>query len=138
MNGDRSNVLPFEKPVRRDAEGVENDAQEAGECRQITRTRIRDVAKRSVFAMVIGMWAALIYVLFFVLLLLRRPIRFLLGLASGVGLISFLMILLAPDATWKTKGIIMSVTLGLGSMALMWFYDSLLLRLAPEPIILTD
>ncbi|EIJ6113755.1 hypothetical protein LJJ21_004715 [Salmonella enterica] len=138
MNMNRSNVIPFGKPVRRAAEAVEHATHEAGERRRLKRARMRDGAKRAAAAIGTSTLATLIYVLFLVLWWLRGPVRFLLGLASGASLITLPIMWLGLDAPWKTNAMLAVAAVGFGSAVFMWFYDALLLRLSPEPIMFTN
>lgn len=138
MDTNRSNVIPFGKPVRRVAEAAERATQEASERRQAKRARLSAGAKRAAATIGTGTLATLIYVVFLVLWWLRGPVRFLLGLLSGASIITLPIMWLGLDAPWKTNAMLAVAAVGFGSAVVMWFYDALLLRLSPEPILFSN
>lgn len=73
--------------------------------------------------------------MFLILWWLRGPVRFLLGLASFASLITLPIMWLGLDSANKTHIMLSVAGVGLGASALMWFYDALLMRLVPEPIL---
>lgn len=135
MDTNRSNVIPFGKP----AAAFERATQEAAERRQAKRARLRAGAKSAATAIGTSTLATVIYVLFLVLWWLRGPVRFIFGLASGASLITLpIMWLGVQDEPWKTSAMLIVAGVGFGSTVLLWFYDALLLRLAPEPVMFTN
>ncbi|EBP5855025.1 hypothetical protein ZL74_24295 [Salmonella enterica] len=134
MEPHRTNVIIFPK-VREVAEAAERAKQEAKERGHAKRARLSAGAKQAAATIGTGALATVLYLVFLILWWLRGPVRFLLGLASFASLITLPIMWLGLDSANKTH-IMLSVTgVGLGASALMWFYDALLMRLAPEPIL---
>ncbi|EFN4685922.1 TPA: hypothetical protein ACNBWM_004496 [Escherichia coli] len=134
MEPHRSNVITFPK-VREVTEAAERAKKEANERREAKRARLSAGAKRAAAMIGTGALATVLYVVFLVLWWLRGPVRFVLGLASVAALITLPIMWLGLDSPNKT-GIMLSLAgVGLGASALMWFYDTLLMKLAPEPIL---
>jgi hypothetical protein len=76
-------------------------------------------------------------VVFLVLWWLRRPVRAIFEFLAGASLLALPLIWigLSEDEPSKTQMLLSVAGLGLGSTALLWLYDSLLLRLAPDLIL---
>ncbi|WP_323000549.1 hypothetical protein [Denitromonas sp.] len=85
---------------------------------------------------VTGALRALRYALFLLLMWVRGPLRFLLGLVGVPALIASPMVWLGYEGANKGELLLLCAGGGFGAFALAWFYDSLVLALAPEPIFL--
>lgn len=134
MEPHRTNVIIFPK-VREVAEAAERAKQEAKERGQAKRARLSAGAKRAAATVGTGALATVLYLVFLVLWWLRGPVRLLLGLASFASLITLPIMWLGLDTANKTSIMLSVAGVGLGASALMWFYDALLMKLAPEPIL---
>ncbi|EJW5843922.1 hypothetical protein OCK05_004386 [Salmonella enterica subsp. enterica serovar Kentucky] len=134
MEPNRTNVIIFPK-VREVAEAAERAKQEAKERGQAKRARLSAGAKRAAATVGTGALATVLYLVFLVLWWLRGPVRLLLGLASFASLITLPIMWLGLDTANKTSIMLSVAGVGLGASALMWFYDALLMKLAPEPIL---
>lgn len=134
MKPHRTNVILFPK-VREVAEAAERAKQEAKESGQAKRARFSAGAKQTATTIGTGALAAVLYLVFLILWWLRGPMRFLLGLVSFASLITLPIMWLGLDSANKTSVMLSVAGVGLGASALMWFYDALLMRLAPEPIL---
>ncbi len=123
-----SNVVPLRsrQPSRR-TESIEAAPAAARYCRVCSLLRWTAGA----------LFGIVCFSVFIVLLTLRRPIQFFLGLGTAGGMLGLLMIAIGftgpakSHLLWMAGGI--TAVCACGS----WFYDVLLLRLSPEPIILT-
>ncbi|EDM2856828.1 hypothetical protein ACEF57_23860 [Salmonella enterica subsp. enterica serovar Dublin] len=134
MEPHRTNVIIFPK-VREVAEAAERAKQEAKERGHAKRARLSAGAKQAATTIGTGALATVLYLVFLILWWLRGPVRFLLGLASFASLITLPIMWLGLDSANKTHIMLSVAGVGLGASALMWFYDALLMRLAPEPIL---
>ncbi|EEF7217812.1 hypothetical protein GQ227_004913 [Salmonella enterica] len=134
MEPHRTNVIIFPK-VREVAEAAERAKQEAKERGHAKRARLSAGAKQAAATIGTGALATVLYLVFLILWWLRGPVRFLLGLASFASLITLPIMWLGLDSANKTHIMLSVAGVGLGASALMWFYDALLMRLAPEPIL---
>lgn len=76
------------------------------------------------------------YLVFLVLMWLRGPIRFFLGLVGVPAMLAIPLVGLGLDSQQKTEIMLGLVALSFGAFVLRWLYDSLLIWLSPEPIFL--
>lgn len=74
------------------------------------------------------------YALFLVMMWVRGPLRFLLGLVGLSAIIALPLIYLGYEGANKGELLLLSGGAGFGSFLLGWFYDSALLALSPDPI----
>lgn len=88
---------------------------------------------RGVFGAILGVVR---YVAFLVLFWLRGPLRFVLGLVSGLTLLAAPIMWLGLNTPNKVELVVSVAGAGFAAFAVLWFYDMLLLRLSPEPIFL--
>lgn len=102
-----------------------------------SRSAATERAKQVLTMTGLGVLGALRYAVFLVLLALRPLVRWLLGFASGVMLLGLVFLAVFMSGPDKMPLLRMCAEIGFGVFALLWFYDVLLLRLSPEPIILT-
>lgn len=137
MDINRTNIIMFPK-VRGAAERAARAQQEARERREAKDVRLRGGAKRAAQAIGSGVVATVRYVLFLVLWWLRGPVRVLLGIASTGSLLALPLLWFGYSAPNKAQMLVALVGVGLGAIAVTWWYDSLLLRLSPEPMILAN
>ncbi len=102
------------------------------------RARLRRIARAVVRVASEGVLYLVRTALFLVLLWLRRPLRWILGFVSSGLILGAIAIAVGLTTPHHEKIRLLAATsgLGLGSFAIMWFYDALLLRLSPEPITL--
>ncbi|MBU9348631.1 hypothetical protein KTE11_28445 [Burkholderia multivorans] len=84
-----------------------------------------------------GVLGVVRYAVFLVLLSIRGPLRWVCSVVASVSLFGLPVVGLFLSGTHKPLLLGVLLSLGLGSAALLWFYDELLLRLSPRPIILT-
>jgi len=76
------------------------------------------------------------YVVFLALLAVRRPVRLLLRLATILGALTGALLFLGAEGM---RGMtITAFAVAFGAFVVGWFYDQLLLRLSPEPLILAQ
>lgn len=75
--------------------------------------------------------------LFLVLMWLRWPVRFLLGLLAVPAMIAIPIVALGLDSPNKVQIVLSLVAVSFGAFLLRWFYDSLLMRLSNEPLFLS-
>jgi hypothetical protein len=104
----------------------------------MTRDRAKSRhAGRSHFASGLRVLGVMRYTVFFVLLFLRRPIRFVLTLCGGGGLPG--LFLVTVGFSGPNEGELLWLAGGMAAIGMFgsWFYDVLLLRLSPTPIVLT-
>lgn len=133
MQADRSNVIPFRQP---------NPACHSADPLQPRPCHIR-VLK--------GLWwlchkslclilGACFSVIFLMLWWLRRPVRVVFEFLAGASLLalSLVWIGLPEEASSKTSMLLCLAVIGLGSTALLWLYDALLLRVAPDLILTVE
>jgi hypothetical protein len=122
-----STVIPFRRGEPR------HDKTEA----EASRSAAAEHAKQAMKLAGFGVLGVLRYTVFLVLLFLRRPIRFLLTLCGSGGLLG--LFLIAVGFSGPNKGELLGLAGGMAAVGMFgsWFYDVLLLRLSPEPIILT-
>ena len=85
---------------------------------------------------VTGALRALRYGLFLVLMWVRGPLRFLLGLVGVPALIALPMVWLGYEGANKGELLLLCAGAGFAAFVVAWFYDSIVLTLAPEPIFL--
>ncbi len=83
-----------------------------------------------------GALGALRYVVFLLLYWVRGPLRFLLGLVAGGSLLVAPILWFGLSSPNKVEILASVAAAGFAAFVLMWIYDSLLLRLSPEPIFL--
>lgn len=86
----------------------------------------------------VGLAIALRYLLFFVLKALRGPVRVCCALFTFAAIVGLPLAFFGYDAGHPNRTMAFAV-LGVGliaAQAISWFYDSLLLRLSPEPMYL--
>jgi len=76
------------------------------------------------------------FIVFQVLLWLRPVARILLGLGAFGGLVGAAIVLLGMHGPQKSFFVYVCFGIGVGSLSLMWVYDSILFRLSPRPLIL--
>lgn len=134
MEPNRTNIIVF-PTVRDDATATERASEQTNAKAKASKDRRNTDVKRAAATIGTGTLTAVLYFVFLILWWLRGPIRFLLGLISFASLVTLPIMWLGLDLDNKT-GIILSVAgVGFGASALMWFYDALLMRLAPEPIL---
>ena len=76
------------------------------------------------------------YVVFLALLAVRPPVRLLLRLASILGALTGGLLLLGAEGMQGMT--ITAFAVAFGAFVIGWFYDQLLLRLSPEPLILAQ
>ncbi|MDD2859587.1 MAG: hypothetical protein PHT60_15385 [Acidiphilium sp.] len=104
---------------------------------QASRSQAAERAKAVMKTAGLGVLGVLRYAVFLVLLTLRRPLRALLGLGTAGGMLALAMIALGFTGHGKSE-LLWAAGLGTAAcVAVSWFYDVLLLRLSPQPIILT-
>lgn len=104
---------------------------------QASRSQAAERAKAVMKTAGLGVLGVLRYAVFLVLLTLRRPVHFVLGLGAFGGLLGLAFIALGFTGHGKANLLWMA---GIGAficVAGSWFYDMLLLRLSPQPLILT-
>ncbi len=104
---------------------------------QASRSQAAERAKAVMKTAGLGVLGVLRYAVFLVLLALRPLVRWLLGFASGVTLLGLVFLAVFMSGPDKMPLLRMCAEIGFGSFVLLWFYDMLLLRLSPTPIILT-
>ena len=83
-----------------------------------------------------GALGALRYVAFLLLYWVRGPLRFLLGLVAGGSLLVVPILWFGLNSPNKAEILASVAGAGFVAFVVMWIYDSLLLRLSPEPIFL--
>lgn len=126
-------VYEFRTRQQRQESGVISPAQAPQESNEPTPVAVGSPV-RTVGRAVLG---GLRYMAFLLLYWLRAPLKFLLGLAAVPALIALPMIAFGMESSpMKTTMLLWVFGAGFGSFVLSWFYDSLLLWLSPEPIIL--
>lgn len=76
------------------------------------------------------------YAIFLLLMWMRGPLRFLLGLIGVPALFALPLVWLGYEGANKGELLLLCGVGAFGAFALGWFYDSLVLALAPEPIFL--
>lgn len=76
------------------------------------------------------------YALFLLLMWVRGPLRFLLGLVGVPALFALPLLALGYDGANKGELLLLCAGAGFGAFVLAWFYDSIVLALSPEPIFL--
>lgn len=138
MDINRSNVIPFgrtERPAPEQASEATNTTE-----RQADRKPLGPTVARAAATAGRGALRAVLYVLFLLLFWLRGPVRFLFGLVATGSFITLPIIwLTVPDGEpMKTTALWGLAGAGFGASAFLWFYDTLLMRLAPEPILFTQ
>ncbi|TXH89192.1 MAG: hypothetical protein E6Q71_04125 [Pseudomonas sp.] len=74
------------------------------------------------------------HLVFLVLMWLRGPIRFFLGLVGVPAMIAIPIVGLGLESPQKTQIMLALVALSFGAFVLRWLYDSLLIWLSPEPV----
>lgn len=74
------------------------------------------------------------HLVFLVLMWLRGPIRFFLGLVGVPAMIALPIVGLGLESPQKTQIMLALVALSFGAFVLRWLYDSLLIWLSPEPV----
>jgi TRAP-type uncharacterized transport system fused permease subunit len=84
----------------------------------------------------IGLAAAVRYFVFLLLLWVRGPLRFTLMLIAMSALLALLLLWYGLPATDPRKAVLMLAiaAAGFAAFSTVYFYDELLLRLAPRPI----
>jgi hypothetical protein len=112
--------------------GARRGSSEAQKSESSAANHARDALR----ATGIGALRATRYIVFLILLWLRLPIRFVLMLIAVPALIGLPIMWLG--LTGPHKGGLMATVAGVSFAAfvLTWLYDTLLLRLSPEPIVL--
>lgn len=71
---------------------------------------------------------------FLVLMWLRGPIRFFLGVVGVPAMLAIPLVGLGLESPQKTEIVLGLVALSFGAFVLRWLYDSLLIWLSPEPV----
>jgi hypothetical protein len=71
---------------------------------------------------------------FLVLMWLRGPIRFFLGLVGVPAMLAIPLVGLGLESPQKTEIVLSLVVLSFGAFVLRWLYDSLLIWISPEPV----
>jgi hypothetical protein len=85
-----------------------------------------------------GIGQLLRYVLFAVLLCMRKPVHLILGFfCSPWMLLGIVFVAFGMDKEIKLFALTLCIGAFLGSALMIWCYDQLILKLSPEPIILT-
>ncbi len=74
------------------------------------------------------------HLVFLVLMWLRGPIRFFLGLVGVPAMLAIPLVALGLDSPQKTQIVLGLVALSFGAFVLRWLYDSMLIWLSPEPV----
>jgi hypothetical protein len=78
----------------------------------------------------------LCYVAFLALLALRRPVRVLLRVTTGLGTLAAVILLIGAEGM---RGMAIGAgCVAFAAFAFGWFYDQLLLRLSPRPLFLAQ
>ncbi len=118
-------------PLRQDNPRPQDAAARA------SRSAAAGCAKQAMKAAGLGLLGVVRYTVFLVLLFLRRPIQFVLLLCGGGGLLSLFVV--AIGFSGPNKGELLWLAGGMAAIGMCgsWFYDVLLLRLSPRPIVLT-
>jgi hypothetical protein len=103
---------------------------------RVSRTAASDCAKQTMKAAGLGLVGLVRYTVFLVLLFLRRPIQFVLRIFGGGGLL--VLFVVAIGFSGPDKGEFLCLAGGMAAIGMCgsWFYDVLLLRLSPRPIVL--
>ncbi len=109
----------------------------ANDALAVPRIREREAVSNMAGNIGRGALGVIRYVAFLVLYWLRGPLKFMLGIIAVPSLIALPMIAFGMESSQsKTEMMLWLFGAGFGSFVLSWFYDSLLLRLSPEPIFL--
>lgn len=74
------------------------------------------------------------HLVFLVLMWLRGPIRFFLGVVGVPAMLAIPLVGLGLESPQKTQIVLGLVALSFGAFVLRWLYDSLLMWLSPEPV----
>lgn len=74
------------------------------------------------------------HLVFLVLMWLRGPIRFFLGLVGVPAMLAIPLVGLGLESPQKTEIVLGLVALSFGAFVLRWLYDSMLIWLSPEPV----
>lgn len=120
-------VIPFRR-------GARPDPAQARE----SRTAATQHALTALRATGVGFLRMIRYIAFLLMLWVRKPFRFLAMLIAVPALIALPIMWLGIAAAPHKGAMIATVAgFGFGAFVLTWLYDTVLLRLAPEPIILT-
>lgn len=102
-----------------------------------SRAEAADRAKRAMLMAGMGALGVLRYAVFLVLLFLRRPVRFVLNLAATGGFLALVLMALGMHGPDKARMLWITGGMTFACVSLAWFYDTLVLRLSPQPLILT-
>ena len=123
-----SNVVPF-RPSQQSwqPEAITTAPVEPRRC------RIRSALEWGVAALL----GVVCFAAFLALMTLRRPVQFVLGIGTVGGVLALVMIALGCTGQGKDQLLWMTGGMTAVCAALSWFYDTLLLRLSPTPIILS-
>lgn len=95
-----------------------------------------DVRRSAGMRAVSGVLYGIRYALFLLLMWVRGPLRFLLGLVGVPALLALPLVAFGYEGANKGELLLLCGGAGFGSFVLAWFYDSIVLALSPEPIFL--
>ncbi|EJE4644430.1 hypothetical protein BKG02_004783 [Vibrio parahaemolyticus] len=140
MELERSNVVPIGKKRRQTKRPVNVQTNDEQGQQPANEPNQEEPRKASFFARAGGVFR---HVIFLVLLWLRTPLQWTIGLAGGIATLGLIIVLLfwwfsieAHPVLPKAAGILAAVSFV--SMTILWLYDSLLIKLSPEPIFFTQ
>lgn len=139
MDMNQSNVVEFKRTAK--ANHVKPNNQAAKPNQKAARSgKLKRAAFNAALFTGLGVLGVLRYTLFFILSILRGPIRALCGLAAFASMIAIPLVFFGVSSSeaWKITALVSLFVLLIGTSTLMWFYDVLLLKIAPQQIMLTN